>query len=225
MIDHVDLDVGGTTLAAYLSGKPDAPPVVLLHGLGEQASGWDAVAAALAPRFRVVAFDLRGHGAAGRPGRYSYELMCGDVVAALDRLGYGAVRLVGHSMGALVAVLLAQRHPDRVDRLVLEDAVPMEGLPRPPVERPDGPLPFDWPVVPAIRAQIADPDPRWWADLPRITAPTLIIGGGPTSHMPQERLAEAAALLPDARLVTIPVGHHVHSGDPDAFLAALEDFL
>lgn len=225
MDERRDLDVGGTTLAIHLSGPPDAPPVVLLHGLGEQASDWDAVAAALAPEFRVVAPDLRGHGASGRPGEYSYELMAGDVVAALDGLGYGAVRLVGHSMGALVALLIAERHPDRVERLVLEDTVPLEPTPRPPVERPDGPLPFDWPVVPAIRAQIAHPDPVWWADLPRVTAPTLVVGGGPDSHVPQDRLAAAVAVLADARLVTLPVGHHVHRGDPEGFLAALRDVL
>lgn len=225
MSTRTELDVGATTLSALVGGHPDAPPVLLLHGLGEQAETWDAVTAALAGTHRTVAVDLRGHGASGRPGVYSTELMADDVLAAVDRLGYGAVTLVGHSLGALVAVLVAERHPDRVQRLVLEDAVPCPPMPRPPVERPEGPLPFDWPVVPAIRADVAAPDPRWWQDFHRITAPTLIVGGGPASHVPQDRLAEAVTRLPDARLVTLPVGHHVHTADPDGFRDVLLEFL
>ena len=222
---RAELDVGETVLVGHLSGEEGAPPVVLLHGLGESAATWDDVAAALAPEHRVVALDLRGHGASGRTGRYSYELMRDDVLAALDRLGFATVTLVAHSMGAMVALLVAQEQPHRVTRLVLEDCVPQEPDPRPVPERPDGPLPFDWPVVPAIRAQVGAPDPRWWADLPRVTARTLLIGGGPTSHVPGERLEQAAALLPDATVVTLPVGHHVHAGDPEGFRAALLGFL
>ena len=221
----MELDVGETVLVAHLSGAEGAPPAVLLHGLGESAATWDDVVPALADGHRVVALDLRGHGGSGRPGRYSYELMRDDVLAALDRLGLPAVTLVGHSMGAMVALLVAQAQPQRIGRLVLEDCVPQDPDPRPVPERPDGPLPFDWPVVPAIRAQIGAPDPRWWADLPRVTAPTLLVGGGPASHVPGERLEQAAALLPDATVVTIPVGHHVHAGDPAAFRAALLAFL
>jgi pimeloyl-ACP methyl ester carboxylesterase len=222
---RTELDVGTTTLSALVDGEEDAPPVLLLHGLGEQAQTWNAVAAALSDTHRTIAVDLRGHGASGRPGVYSTALMADDLLTAIDRLGYRSVTLVGHSLGALVAVLVAERRPDLVRRLVLEDAVPCPPMPRPPVERPAGPLPFDWPVVPAIRADIADPDPRWWDDLPRITAPTLIVAGGPTSHIPQDRLAEAVTRLPDARLVTLPVGHHVHVADLDGFRDAVLEFL
>ncbi len=222
---RTEFDVGTTTLSALVEGDEHAPPVLLLHGLGEQAHTWDAVAAALSGTHRTIALDLRGHGASGRPGAYSFALMADDVLAVLDGLGHRSAALVGHSLGAMVAVLVAQRRPDLVRRLVLEDAVPVPPVRRPPVERPAGPLTFDWPVVPAIRAELADPDPRWWADLPRITAPTLIIGGGPTSHIPQDRLAEAVTRLPDARLVTLPVGHHVHVADPDGFLGAVLGFL
>ncbi len=59
--------------------------------------------------------------------------------------------------------------------------------------------------------QLYSPDPAWWENLVTITIPTLIIGGGATSHIPQEKLAEVAHLIPDCRLVTIEgAGHTIH---------------
>ena len=58
-----------------------------------------------------------------------------------------------------------------------------------------------------------------------MTAPTLLLAGGPRSHLPQPRLAELAATLPSCELVTIPVGHLVHSLAPDDVLARVVPFL
>lgn len=92
-------------------------------------------------------------------------------------------------------------------------------------ERPDGPLPFDWAVVPAIYAQLNEPDPAWWDRLTGITAPTLVIAGGPASHVPQDKVAEAAARLPHGTLQVIPAGHEVHANRPAEFTAAVLEFL
>lgn len=90
--------------------------------------------------------------------------MRADVLRFLDVLGLGTVDLIGHSMGGVVAYLLAQERPERVSRLVLED-VP---VPRPREKttptRPDGELTFDWDMVVAIRRQIDTPDPAWLED-------------------------------------------------------------
>ncbi len=216
---------GPLALAHHIGGRTHDPTVVLLHALGEQADSWDAVVAALAGSFRVVVPDLRGHGASGRASRYSLELMRDDVVALLDRLGLGHVILIGHSLGGIVALLVAQQYPDRVERLVLEDAPPPRPRSRPVPDRPEGPLSFDWAVVPAIVGQLDNPAPAWWDRLSSIRAPTLFVAGGPTSHVPQDQLAEAAMLVPDARLVTIPVGHEVHASSPEEFIAAVRAFL
>jgi len=81
-------------------------------------------------------------------------------------------------------------------------------------------------VVPAILAQLNDPDPAWWAELPAITAPTLVIGGGATSPVPQQLLAKLARLVSDAALVTIEgAGHAVHRARPAEFLATARSFL
>jgi pimeloyl-ACP methyl ester carboxylesterase len=83
--------------------------------------------------------------------------------------------------------------------------------------RPDGELPYDWQMVLAIRRQIDDPDPAWLDRLGRITGPALVIGGGPQSSVPQDRVAKLARRIPGARLETIPAGHLIYAADPEAF--------
>jgi 3-oxoadipate enol-lactonase len=199
--------------------------MVLLHALGEQAVSWDDVSARFATRFRVVALDLRGHGASSWPGTYSFPLMRDDVVGVLDALGLQRLVLVGHSMGGTVAYLVAQAQPSRITRLVVEDAPPPFPRERPVPARPAGELRFDWAVVLAIVEEVNDPTLRWWKRLPEITAPTLLIGGGPTSHVPQELLTDVARAVPDCTLVTIPAGHDVHESKPDAFVDTVLSWL
>jgi 3-oxoadipate enol-lactonase len=79
--------------------------------------------------------------------------------------------------------------------------------------------------VPAILTEANDPTRRYWARLPGISAPTLLIGGGPDSYLPPEELAEVARLIPDSTLVTIRAGHHVHATDPEAFCDAVLPWL
>ncbi|MCL1870487.1 MAG: alpha/beta hydrolase [Promicromonosporaceae bacterium] len=220
------VDVAGLTVAYREAGDPAAPPLLLLHALGEGSASWEPLLEPLAGLgFRVLAPDARGHGGSGR-GRYTFEALRDDALGLLDALGIEAADVVGHSMGALTAVLVAIAAPGRVRRLVLEDAGPERGgRLYPPLDPPDAELPFDWPVVNAVRAQRSDPDPSWFPDALRIAAPTLVIAGGPGSTMPQDDLAALVAGMPDARLVEIPVGHMVHDDAPQAWLDAVAAFL
>ena len=199
--------------------------MVLLHALGEQASSWDGVAARFALRFRVLALELRGHGASSWPGVYSFELMRDDVLGVLDALDLHDLVLVGHSMGGTVAYLVALAHPSRIARLVVEDALPPFARDRAVPARPAGELPFDWAVVPAIVEQVNDPTLRWWKHLPDITAPTMLIGGGPTSHVPQDLLLDVAEAVPDCTVITIDAGHDIHESQPDLFAATILNWL
>jgi 3-oxoadipate enol-lactonase len=135
------------------------------------------------------------------------------------------VDLIGHSMGGLVAYLVAGDQPERVARLILEDVAALLPRQRDMPARPDGLLLYDWEMVLAIRSQIDDPDPAWLDRLGRITAPALVIAGGPQSPIPQDRVAELARWIPGARLETIPAGHLIHATDPEAFTKAALKFL
>ena len=216
---------GGIRLAYEASGRPGAPPMVLLHALGECGADWAPVSARFAERFRVFTLDLRGHGGSDWPGTYSFQLMCDDVLGALDQLGLGQVTLVGHSMGGAVAYLVAMQRPERVERLIVEDASPPFPRDRAIPARPAGPLDFDWAVVPAIVGQVNAGDPAAWDGLSAITAPTLLIGGGPESHIPQDKLAAVADRIPRCDLVTIPAGHLVHTERPAEFASAVLGWL
>ncbi|WP_196440308.1 alpha/beta fold hydrolase [Planomonospora sp. ID67723] len=225
MIDHQTADVGGIRLSYQSVGPEDASPLLLLHALGESSADWGGVADAFAVHRRVYALDLRGHGQSGWPGEYSLELMRDDVLEFMDGLSLDRVDVIGHSMGGIVGYLLAQAAPSRVHRLVLED-VPAP-LPREQsiTTRPDGPLPYDWAMVQAIKAQIDDPDSIWLEQLSQITTPTLVIGGGPESPIPQERVAELARRIRSSRHITIPAGHLIHQAEPEAFTDAVLEFL
>lgn len=215
-----------TILAYRACGVPGpTPPLVMLHGLGEDASSWRTVTPLLADLGRIYLPDLRGHGDSPHPGTYSVELMLHDVVGLLDELGLDQITLVGHSMGAVVAYLLAHAHPQRVSALVLEEPPPPYPMTRPPLTAPDEPTPYDWAAVVAIRSQIERADPAWWDMIAEITVPTLVIAGGPESHLAQYKIAEMAARLPAGQLTTIPGGHDVHNAYPAEYADAVRRFL
>lgn len=221
MADVQHAVLGGVRLAYELHGASDAPPLVLLHALGEGRGDWAAVVDRLAQHFRVVAVDLRGHGDSDWPGTYSFQLMAEDVLRLLDHLGLTQVTLLGHSMGGSVAYLIAEQSPGHIERLIIEDVPPPFVRERPIPERPAGELDFDWAVVPAIVSEVSLGNPTMWDRLGSITAPTLLVGGGPASHIPQEKLQEVADRIPDCLLVTIPAGHLVHATRPTDFTDAV----
>jgi len=219
------VDVGDVRLAYRTWGDPFGSPVVLLHGLGGSSLSWEAVAALLGEEWRVYAIDLRGHGESDWPDEYGFEQMRDDVLEFLDACELDRVGVVGHSMGGVVAYLLAEEHADRVERLVLvETPPPFPG--QPAAEGPlGGPVDYDENAVDEVRAQVADPDPRWAEELGQIVAPTLMIAGGPESTMPQARLSDMASLIPDCRLITLGGGHHVHKRHPDQVAQQISEFF
>lgn len=219
-------------------GSPDAAPVLLLHGGSSSATTWDRLAATLATAgLRTVAADLRGHGRSSRTASYPLTGYRDDILGLLDALALDRLALVGHSLGAHVASLIAQEQPARITRLVLEEP-PVPG--RGPAARQDRSTPrflltalglfasrrgFDHAAVTSAIRQLRAPDPDWWERLGSITAPTLVVSGGPRSHLSVPRLAEVAQAIPRARLVTIAAGHRVHSRRPREFAAAVLPFL
>jgi pimeloyl-ACP methyl ester carboxylesterase len=111
---------GTMPIACRELGSPDAPPLVLIHGLGSSGRSFEKVAPLLAARFRVIVPDLPGFGdTGGEP-----ETIEGMARAVLESLDADEFVAAGHSMGGLVATALAELEPDRVTRLVLVNAPP-----------------------------------------------------------------------------------------------------
>jgi pimeloyl-ACP methyl ester carboxylesterase len=112
--------IRGAPLRALVGGAGEGPPLVLLHGLGGSSVNWALLAPRLAERHRVVLVDLPGHGrSAPLPAAPGIGPYADRVALLLERLGLGAVVVVGHSLGGLVALRLAARHPGSVRGLVL----------------------------------------------------------------------------------------------------------
>ncbi len=98
----------------------EAPPVLLLHGLGSSATDWTEQVAAFGPRHRLLLVDLPGHyRSALPPGRITVEGMAGAVGLLLDELAEPPPHVVGISLGACVGLALALERPDRVRSLTL----------------------------------------------------------------------------------------------------------
>jgi pimeloyl-ACP methyl ester carboxylesterase len=114
---------GAMAIARRELGSPDAPVLVLLHGLGASGRAWERVAPLLGARFRVMVPDLPGFGGTGGAPA-SIEGMARAVLEALDLDRVEDFVAAGHSMGGLVATALAELAPDRVTRLVLVNAPP-----------------------------------------------------------------------------------------------------
>ncbi len=106
------------------------PPLVLLHGLFGAARNFGAVQRRLAERWRVLALDLRNHGASPHARGMSYAAQAADVLETLAARDALPAAVVGHSMGGKVAMRLALESPDSVSRLVVADIAPVAYKPR-----------------------------------------------------------------------------------------------
>ncbi|WP_448206831.1 alpha/beta fold hydrolase [Azospirillum sp. sgz302134] len=119
----MELSVNGQTVYAHTGGQPfdpAKPAVVMIHGAGMDHTVWSLQTRYLAHHGRsVLAVDLPGHGRSGGAPLDSVEALADWVVALLDAAGVAKAALVGHSMGALVALETAARHGSRVESLAL----------------------------------------------------------------------------------------------------------
>jgi esterase len=103
----------------------EGPPVVLLHGLFGAARNFGAIQRAIAPRFRVVALDMRNHGDSPHGPDMRYPAQAADVQETLRSLGIGKAAVIGHSMGGKAAMAMALHWPDQVGRLLVADIAPV----------------------------------------------------------------------------------------------------
>jgi pimeloyl-ACP methyl ester carboxylesterase len=126
----------GISLRLSEWGDPAAPPIVLCHGMFDHGRGFDLLAPLLAPRFRVIAIDARGHGESGWADAYIWPTDVLDVVHVLRSLGRPA-HLLGHSKGGGVSSDAALSAPDCVRQLVIVDGFgpPPEGFELPGAPR------------------------------------------------------------------------------------------
>lgn len=142
---------GSVRLACRSYGQGE--PVLLLHGLFGSAAQWHHIAVPLSRHRRVLAVDLRNHGASPHTASMDYQQMSEDLRALLDALGLDDAAIVGHSMGGKLAMAFALRYPRRTRSLAVVDIAP--------APYPDGFTPL---IYAALRLNLADIGPREDAD-------------------------------------------------------------
>src|SRR5260370_26533826 len=111
--------VNGISINFEIDGPDSAPWLVLSNSLMTNLTMWDDQVAELKKSFRILRYDQRGPG--GRPaseGPYSFDLLVADIMALFDMLGIKRANFCGLSMGGMTALFLAQRHPQRFDRML-----------------------------------------------------------------------------------------------------------
>jgi pimeloyl-ACP methyl ester carboxylesterase len=114
-VEHSWIRVRGLRMHVAAAGPADAEPLVLLHGWPQHWYAWRRLIGPLAESYRVICPDLRGFGwTDAPPGPYLKAELAADVIALLDELGLGRVRLAGHDWGGFTGFLLCLDHPERV---------------------------------------------------------------------------------------------------------------
>lgn len=125
-LEHREVVTNGVRLHLVQAGPADGPPVVLLHGFPEFWYGWRRQILFLAEAgYRVLAPDQRGYNRSEKPRAaeaYAHDALVADVVGLIDLAGAQQAAVAGHDWGGVVAWSLAERHPERVRRLVILNA-------------------------------------------------------------------------------------------------------
>lgn len=103
------------------AGTAGEPPIVLVHGATLRAEDWENIFPRLGTRYRVIAYDARGHGKSARAGSYALEDLASDLVRVVREVAKAPAIVIGHSIGGATSLVAASREPSLFRGLVLED--------------------------------------------------------------------------------------------------------
>jgi 3-oxoadipate enol-lactonase len=244
----------GVRLYHELSGPEDAPPLILLEGMGGHIPGWRRNIPVLSLELRVIAYDFRGNGNSDEPrGPATMTTFVDDTLALLDALGVQHAHVYGQSFGGMVAQELALTRRDRVRTLILgcthagpAQAVRTHGSKVPKGEpwramySPRFPDRHPEHVADDLRMGGAQPKHpeggrRQWEAmqgfdsfdrLPSMRVPTLVLHGTEDLAVSPENAKILAERIPGAELVLLEgAGHLYHSEQPAEADAAVLDFV
>lgn len=244
----------GVRLYHEVHGRQDAPPLILLEGMGGDIPGWRRNIPVLARELRVIAYDFRGNGNSDEPpGPATMATFVDDTFALLDALGIERAHLYGQSFGGMVAQEMALAKGERVRTLILGCT---HAGPRHAVRTKNSKVPKGEPWRSMYSPGFPDRDPdhvaedlrigaaqpkhpeggrRQWEAmqgfdsferLPGLDVPTLVLHGTEDLAVSPENGKMLAERIPGAELVLLRgAGHLYHSEQAEAADAAVLDFV
>jgi 2-hydroxy-6-oxonona-2,4-dienedioate hydrolase len=239
-------EVRGLSMHARVAADlaaPDPPEVVLVHGVGVSSRYMIPTAERLAPFCRVYVPDLPGFGKSAKPSRVLTLTELADALLAwIEASGLQRVALVGNSFGCQIIVDLAVRHPDRIERIVLQGPTidprartwlrqiwrwlvntPGEASSQGGVILRDY---RDCGIPRLLRTFQEALRDRIEEKLPRVQVPALVVRGSRDAIVPQRWAEEATRLLPMGRLVVIPgAAHTLNYNSPVELVRVITPFL
>jgi pimeloyl-ACP methyl ester carboxylesterase len=244
----------GVRLYHELHGHEDAPPLILLEGMGGDIPGWRRNIPVLARELRVIAYDFRGNGNSDEPaGPATVATFVDDTVAILDSLRIERAHVYGQSFGGMVAQEMALTRPERVRTLILGCTHPgpwhaarakgskvPKGEPWRAMYSPGFPDRDPAHVAEDLRIGAAQPkhpqgQRRQWEAmqdfdsferLPSMRVPTLVLHGTEDLAVSPENARILAERIPGAELVLLEgAGHLYHSEQAEAADSAVLDFV
>ncbi len=219
------------------------PPVILLHGGLANSNYWGKLVPALAPHYRVVVMDSRGHGRSSRDAQpYGYDLMASDVLALMDFLKIDKAALVGWSDGAIIGLDIAIHHPERLSKLFAfaanSDPSGVKDVDKSPVFTAFiarakkeyemlSPTPTQYDAFLVQITKMWATQPHWTADdLAGIKVPTWIVDADHDEAIERANTLFMADHIPGSGLLIEPqVSHFSFLQDPQQFNADVLHFL
>ena len=209
------------------------PALILIHGISGAGESWWPVIDDLARSFTPVTIDLRGHGTSGKPASgYLYDDYIDDLDRALDYLGLQRPLIMGHSLGGLITLWWAARHPDRAAALVIEDSPLRSGEEFRPAF--DGWLELNAMTTEQAAAHYTAEHPKWKpeyvqrrAELITSTARNVFaeLRADSLAHHDVDRIREIEGVESPTLLIhgDIDANGMVHQSDADALVCRLSN--
>jgi esterase len=239
---------------SYLDAGGDAPVLIALHAHWMEGATFAPLADALAPDWRVIALDQRGHGCTDHAATYTREDYVGDLETLFELLALPQAVLLGNSLGGINAIQFAARHPDKVRGLIIEDIAavvqPMDmsfvlkwaGVfpTRAALEQALGDrfakalsdsfreVPGGWKLAFEPADMIASQknlEGAYWDDWVASSCPALVLRGRESRVTNEDVVLEMATRRKNTQAMSLPGSHVLHWDDFPRFLTVVKLFL
>lgn len=222
----------GISINYRIDGPEGADWIILSNSLATDLRLWDAEVEYLSQSMRVLRYDTRGHGQSdASPAPYTFDLLCGDLVALMDHLSIEKADIMGISLGGMIALAMGINHPERVGRILCCDA------------RADAPAPYKaiWDgniarlhsdglatlCEPTLQRWFTEPFLAEAANKPKLDVVRAMFNAtAPDGYEGVARCLQSLDLLADLSKITQPVLYVTGAGDmaaPVAVMQAMSD--